>query len=233
MGIDMEISSKRVYEVLRSKGVDCIYHANSVITSCQFLRKGALLSRGTVERSGLYQTKQMSDDADKNLGIWFDVFADSVDIHARAKKANVYGPVLFVLDVELISKAYTGKVWVTKLNPTKWYAKKHEERWFVSPIDLEETFVTGRFDQMIVFRHCGGELPITKYLKKIILDDPNLVTASKIDYYSMAYGALKLAMTEGDISIPVSKRKCPRNCTCHDEYENDLERSKTMYVPRI
>lgn len=230
----MEIPSRKVYEILKSKGVDHIYHANSVITSCQFLRRGALLSRGTIARSGLYQSAQKSDETDKKLGIWFDVFADSDDIHYRAKRANAYGSVLFVLDVELIAKAYTGKVWVTKLNPTKWNGKPHKERWFVSQKDLEDNFVRGRFDHMIVFRHCGGELPIKKHLKKIIVDDPRLASKpSKIDYYSMAYGALQLSMTEGQISAPIVKRKCPNGCTCQVEYSANLDRSKEMYAPKI
>lgn len=230
----VEIPSKTVYEVLKHNGVDEIFHANSVITSCQFLCKGALLSRGTVARSGLYQTAQKSDQTDQKFGIWFDVFADSDDIHHRAKKANVYGSVLFVLDVELIARAYTGKVWVTKFNPTKWNDKTQEERWFVSAKDLEDNFVKGRFDQMIIFRHCGGELPIQKYLKKLILDDPCLASkSSKIDYYSMAYGALQLSMTQGQVNAPIIKRRCPKGCICQAEYSGNPKRTKEMYVPTI
>ena len=132
----MEIPSNQVYTVLREAGVECIYHANSVITACQFLRSGCLMSRGAVDRRGLYQTAQSSDRNDKRRGIWFDVFADSVDIHKRASKANVYGPVLFVLDLEIIKRSYTGKVWVTKLNPMKWAGRSQNERWFTSKEDL-------------------------------------------------------------------------------------------------
>lgn len=230
----MEIPSKTVYEVLKDKGIDEIFHANSVITSCQFLRTGALLSRGTIARDGLYQTAQTSDLDDQRFGIWFDVFADSDDIHHRAKNVNLYGPVLFVLDVELIARAYTGKVWITKLNPTKWSGKTHEERWFISAKDLEDNFVKGRFDQMIVFRHCGGELPIQKYLKKVIMDDPRLVSkAQKVDYYSAAYGALQLSMTEGPVSVPIVRRECQKGCTCQAEYSDNPEHTKEMYAPKI
>ena len=230
----MEIPSKVVYEILLSKGINRIYHANSVITSCQFLRNGSLLSRGTVDRKQMFQTPQKSDKADRGYGIWFDLFVDSVDIHARARRANAYGPVLFVLNSEIIKKAYTGKVWVTKINPTKWAGKTHEQRWFMSAKDLEDNFVLGRFDQMIVFRHSGGELPICDYLEKIILDDPQLESPrGNIDYFSMAYGALKLAMTEGRMNVKINKRECSTDCSCITDYEGDTDRSMAMFIPKI
>ena len=79
-----------------------------------------------------------------------------------------------------------------------------------------------------------GVAMIKKHLKKIILDDPRLSSKpSKIDYYSMAYGALQLSMTEGKISAPIGKRKCPNGCTCQVEYSTNLDRSKEMYAPKI
>ncbi len=230
----MDISSEQVYEALAAKGVANIHHANSVITACQFLRTGSLMSRGTVDRNGLFQTKQASDDIDKKYGIWFDVFADSVDIHDRAKWANKYGPVTFVLDIKLIEEASTGRVWVTKLNPTKWEGKSREECWFSSAEDLKAYFVKGCFDQMIVFRHCGGILPFKDYLKEIILDNPKIKTEEdEVDYYSMAFGALRLSMTEGRIDVPLHKRVCPPECSCVADYQGDRVRTREMYLPKI
>lgn len=138
------------------------------------------------------------------------------------------------MDVALIACAYTGKLWITKLNPTKWHGKTHEERWFVSLEDLRDNFVMGRFDQMVVFRHCGGQLPVKRYLEQIVLDDPALMSRhSNIDYYSMAYGALKLAMTEGEVDVPVRKRTCGDRCRCKGEYARDRSWSNAMYVPKI
>lgn len=231
----MEIPSKKVYEILKGKGVTSIHHANSVITSCQFLRNRALISRGVIDRLGLFQTTQKSDKTDKSYGIWFDIFADSVDIHKRARRANAYGPVLSELDIEIIEDAYTGRVWVTKANPTKWSKKpKHEQRWFVSAKDLEENFSYGTFDQMIVFRHCGGELPIHDHLNRIILDDPALETTKyNVDYFSMAYGALTLAMTEGGIKVPIEKRKCGADCSCVEDYHTGEIDPVKMFRPKI
>lgn len=91
----MHIPSTHVFEALSEKGVTELHHANSVATACQFIRAGSLLSRGSVERLGVAQTPQASDEADRRYSIWFDVFLDSVDIHKRASRANVYGPVMF------------------------------------------------------------------------------------------------------------------------------------------
>jgi hypothetical protein len=228
----MELVASRVFSVLVEKGISELYHANSVITSCQFLRYRTLMSRGTVERMGLSQTSQDSDDDDRRFGLWFDVFTDSVDIHSRARRANIYGPVLFILDIEIIAKTYTGKISVTKLNPIKWAGKSNSERWFQSIQDLEENFTVGRFDQMIVFRHCGGELPFDKFLKGVEIDDPELTAGhAKIDYFSMAYGAIRSAMNEWGNKIPVSKRKCSDACSCVRQYQRDFGRAKQMFRP--
>lgn len=85
----MELVSKRVYEILKNKGVETLHHANSIITSCQFLRTASLVSRGTAHRKALYQTPQKSDGIDKTYAIWFDIFTDSVDIHARGPSLTI------------------------------------------------------------------------------------------------------------------------------------------------
>lgn len=229
----MDLPSKHVFEVLESKGIKELYHANSVATACQFLRSRSLMSRGTVERMGVAQTPQKSDDADKRYSIWFDIFMDSVDIHARAGRANLYGPVLFVLDIRAIEKNNTGRLWVTKLNPTKWSGRSGSERWFQDKQDLEENFVVGRFDQMVVARHCGGELPFKRFLKKIVLDEPNQKNTNDVDVYSMAIGALRLAMQDARIDVPIEKRCCKNACKCQEYWGSEKSRLSQMFDPKI
>jgi hypothetical protein len=228
----MDIPSKHVFDALIVNGIDELYHANSVATACQFLRSRSLMSRGTVDRLGFTQTPQNSDDLDKRYSIWFDVFVDSVDIHHRARKANAYGPVMFVFDVELINRSYTGRIWVTKLNPTKWAGKSDKQRWFQGKQDLDDNLTKGTFDQMLVFRHCGGELPFRKFLKKIIVDDPGRSTGDDVDFYSMAVGALRLAMSDSDLEIPIERRVCRVGCICDDQYE-DVEHLYMMFDPKV
>ncbi len=214
-------------------GVTELHHANSVATACQFIRSKSLLSRGCVDRLGLTQTPQKTDDADRRYSIWFDVFLDSVDIHKRASRANAYGPVLFVFDINIINKNGTGRIWVTKCNPTKWSGKEGKERWFQGKDDLSEHFVKGRFDQMIVLRHCGGELPFGKHLKEIILDDPGAKTEEEVDLYSQAVGALRLAMQDAGTSVPIKRRKCSEKCACQAYWGEEAKRLFTMFDPKI
>jgi hypothetical protein len=229
----MHIPSSHVFDALSQKGVTELHHANSVATACQFIRAGSLLSRGSVERLGVVQTPQASDEADRRYSIWFDVFLDSVDIHKRASRANAYGPVLFVFDINIINANGTGRIWVTKLNPTKWASNADNKRWFQNKDDLEENFVKGRFDQMLVLRHCGGALPFGKHLKKIVLDDPKCTTQQDVDLYSMSVGALRLAMQDAKIDVPIRRRSCTEKCSCEQYWGADDERLFQMFDPKI
>jgi len=226
----MDIPSNTVFEVLTDRGVDTIFHANGVLTSSHFLRSGALLSRGSAERLNLKQTAQSSDAIDKRHSVWFDVFADSVDIHRRVKNANHYGPVLFALHTSLIKSTYTGRIWVTKLNPTKWAGKTRKERWFQSGDDLKENFTDGTFDHMIVFRHCGGALPFGRYLSRVILDDPKM-NIGGVDLFSAGYGALSLAMSDAQLEVPIKRRRCVSSCRCKHRYRQFEERTLEMFLP--
>lgn len=229
----MDMPSSHVFETLSEMGVAQLHHANSVVTACQFLRSRALLSRGTVERRGVIQTPQGSDESDRRYSVWFDVFLDSVDIHHRAGRANVYGPALFVLDINVINRAGTGRLWVTKLNPTKWAGKSARHRWFQNRQDLEDNFVVGEFDQMLAARHCGGELPFRNHLQRIILDDPECETEDGVDFYSMAVGALRLAMQDAGLDVPIERRRCRRNCRCARYWRQDEELLYQMFDPKL
>lgn len=62
----MELNASELLTVLKSKGVTELYHANTVQTSCTFLRCGHVMGRGVVEERGLPQTSQQTDDLDKS-----------------------------------------------------------------------------------------------------------------------------------------------------------------------
>ena len=231
----MVTSVKKGLQELLDKGVEELYHANSVLTSCEFLRHGALLSRGTVEALKLRQTPQKSDVIDKRYHIWNDVFLDSVDIHARASTANHYGPVMFVLSTEkLISELSSGEFAVTKLNPTKWGSQPQKNRWMQSFEEFTAEFEVNSFDQMVVLRHSDGHVPLKNALKKIIIDYAPVIGEQGVDAFSYGLGALKHAMHLGTSKVvPITKRECSARCDCQTHYADDEELALRMYRPYI
>lgn len=221
-----------VVNELKRQGARRLYHANSVVTACHFLRAASLLSRGTIERRGLFQTRQESDIRDKLFGIWYDVFVDTLDIHATLYCRNLYGPVTLVFDHALVK--VSRYVWITRANPVHWVGESNEEehrkRWLWSEDDLEDQFCAGSWRQSLVFRQCGGEVPFNYHLKEIILDDPKRKRKG-VSYYETAHTALTAAMDQGEIDVPIRRRECSGICSCRSEYADDLEMARELFLP--
>lgn len=153
----MIFSPEEVIAVLQRHGVTLLYHANTVTTSCSLLRSGALLSRADAIAAGLLQTTQYTDELDQQLEIFSDVFVDTVDIHARVKSHNNYGPVLFGFPLTLLASSAGPGIPVTRSNPANWTAATppEEERWFCDLDSLNRDFTVGDFAQIIVIRTPG------------------------------------------------------------------------------
>jgi hypothetical protein len=228
----MEIVSKRVYEILRDKGVSSIYHASSVMAACNMLRNRCLLSPGSADKLGLFHSAQTSALLGRNFGIWDDVFTDTVDLHELTGEPNLRGPVLFKLDIEIIRNTVNGKAWVTKSNPAGWAVNTpHARRWFTSANDLDHYFDLGNADYMTLFRHCGGRLPLLNHLEQLIVDDPRLRIDGEIDCFSMAYGALKLAMSEGGTEAPIVRRTCDSDSGWRSHERIEMAETAQMFSP--
>lgn len=63
---NVDLNAKEVHQILKTKGVTHLHHANTVTTSKSFLENKSLLSREFVERENLFQTGQNSDDKIEN-----------------------------------------------------------------------------------------------------------------------------------------------------------------------
>ena len=229
---DMQLAPQDVLNTLRSRHVDALHHANSVRTSCHFLRARALLSRGTVECRGLPQTPQVSDALDKQFGIWSDVFLDSTDIHDRTSNINFYGPVLFVFEPTVVLLQNGPKIGVTKKNPTAWKTSEHDaDRWFESANELHSGFARGRFGQMLVVRTRDGTVDFGTTLQKIILDSTVLEAVDRTPLVTLARQALESAMADGGLRIPIERRVCREVCKCGESYAARVDRTRSMFRP--
>jgi hypothetical protein len=196
-----------------------------VATSCTFLEHGALLSRGYVEDHGLIQTYQSSDVIDKKFGIWNAVFVDHVDIHyrgGRVKGPNQYGPVLFVLDVDvLLQLPADTDVRVTRTNPVHWTEQQaDEDRWYRTVGELSQNLSYGDFDKMLVIFTPDGKLDFPNRNVRVELDNPKRLLPNGTDAYSHAERRLHAAAAVGRMSIVVVPHECRNGCVCETTYGN-------------
>lgn len=211
------MNSLEVVAFLQRLGINFIYHANSVCTANTQLKLGGLASRAYVEQNRLPQSSQITDSLDKILGVWNDIFTDSVDIHNRIRDRNKYGPVLFKLDVNILTNIPTGsRILITKSNPSKWKNEtSFSDRYFTNLHELQSQFSPGNFDQMITISHCNI-LPFNNYLNGILLDDPiNSLNPSQI--FNNAQTKL---MNGVSLRVAISRRPCQNACKCFKSYES-------------
>lgn len=224
----MELDKNEVLRVLRKKGVDSLYHANTVATTCTFFRAGRLLSRGTVTDRKLPQTIQSTDELDKTFDIWYDIFFDGCDIHEQASKRNFYGPVSLKFDASILADSSITGIWIAKKNPKYWDNIKEEDRWFKSIEELDREYSRTFFDYHIVLRGITNGLPLKPYLQLLILDNPKRsinLSATELPLVAMAMGSILTsynAMRQTDNhNFLLRVRNCV--CRCTDEYKHMTE----------
>ncbi|MBQ9086455.1 MAG: hypothetical protein IJY47_04640 [Clostridia bacterium] len=210
------MKANEVKECLLRAGVNCLYHCNTVVTALSFLRCGGLLSRQTAERLRLPQTRQGSDEMDKLLGVYNDIFFDSVDIHERAHKINDYGAVLFVYSIDVLDSLSNYDIGVTHDNPIRWDPDMSEsERYF----QRKEEFIyfqKGNFAQHITVRNISVPLPFD-YLYEIVIDNPG---EDRREYLNEALRCIAQTLYDCDLSLSVRVRQCPDHCSCIQKYQN-------------
>lgn len=206
--------------MLSGKSVDRLHHANSVMTSCTFVQQGGLASRGYVADRGLPQTPQYTDAIDKKYQIWYDVFTDTVDIHHRARRRNLYGPVLFVLPVTVLQNLPAeSRVYVTKKNPCHWRDGEPDgDRFFMTLDDLETGLTKGEFGQMIVITTESGILPFPAGPVSILLDDPQRTLSDRKDAFAWAKKRLAVTSETGGTETAIEMRECRPGCACVNQY---------------
>jgi len=211
------MTNAEIKQLLLRKGVPFLYHANTVETACTFLENGGLYSRGAIEMRGLSQTSQISDETDKNVDVFSDIFFDSVDIHQRIGQLNKYGPVEFVFSIDLLDFLPEGSIMITKSNPLYWKPNMEEtDRYFLSLGELEREYIVGRFEQHLTVRHQQDPLPFD-FIKEILLDDPGITDTQ---YFDEAYTRLQELAQSYTPPISVSVRQCPIGCRCKAQYNS-------------
>lgn len=218
MSKGVNLDGNNIRCILEKKGCTCLYHVNSVPTSLTFLEHGCLLSRGNVEANNLIQTPQKSDEIDKKFGLWNDIFFDSVDIHNRRKNINFYGPVMFVLSLNILSD-YRNNIFITKSNPVNWNNNfSTDEMYYTDIIEFEQNYRLGDFRSMFIAKNIDI-INFDKYLLEIIIDVSGLTYRGvDISCYSMKELILTASKYCPGIESLISYRVCNNRCNCKISY---------------
>lgn len=214
--MELAIVTATIKEILKENGVYNLYHANTVGTAVTFLKVGGLLSRGVVRDRRLFQTYQQSDHTDKQLGVFYDIFFDTVDVHKRSRNICFYGQVMFVYDVDVLDTVNNVKV--TKTNPISWKGNLMEEKkYFVDSDDLNKNLAPGNFGQHVTIHDYHNVLPFRPYIRDIILDNPGEKWNS---YFDAARERIGRLIQDNNLDIELRIRECPEECRCQEKYNN-------------
>lgn len=212
----MKIPNLALHQVLTEKGFTHFHHANTVATAMTFIQSQGLLSRGEVERRGLVQTQQASDQEDRNYDVWNDVFLDILDLHGFFPRQNIYGPILFKFNIDFLLNDDLD-IWVTKNNPMYWNSQtKQENKYFRDIHEIERTWTEYPIQQrMYTIRRPA--LPILfGHLEEIIIDNPGVNIYGDVILFSEAYQAIEGVLGFNDRN-KLTVRSC-MNCFCKSNY---------------
>lgn len=219
----MRLNNKELYNFFVAKNILVLYHANTVSTSLTYFEQNGLLSRGAVENLKLVQTTQSSDEADKILNVWNDVFLDSTDLHTFFSRQNHYGPILFEFDIELL-KNEDYEIWITKDNPIYWNTNSSdEEKYFQSVGELDKDWDNyARQKKMITIRNNSKPI-LFEYIRRVVVDDPRvIITPENTHVFNEAFTKIKKAITDEHILKGKFSTRICTNCWCRDNYLNQV-----------
>lgn len=224
----MRLDNNELYEFLLEKEILVLYHANTVSTSVTYFQQNGLLSRGAVENLGLYQTSQTSDEADKLLNVWNDVFLDSTDLHTFFSRQNHYGPILFEFDVSLIQNE-DYEIWITKNNPIYWNVDYTDvQKYFQSVQELRETWDNyERQKKMITIRNNSTPI-LFDQVRRVIVDDPRVKIKEgdgHIHLYNETVNKIKAIVDDNHILKGKFTTRICSSCWCRDNYLNQVNKS--------
>lgn len=239
---DIDLDSRRVYEILIDKKLKFFYHANTVKTALTFIDSLAILSREHVEKHGLSQTEQSSDNIDKKFGIWNYIFLDAKDLAEYYTQPNVYGPVLFAFDNKLLLDTRIPTIRITKINPCYWTPNhKEEDLYFSNLEDFNKSYLTGNKLRdagiMFILTTLDGKLELKDYLLGFKIDSPAINTKNKkgqtLDYSDAIINEIKCKLEPTFVKkLAFKKRKNRYFITVyHSAFENRIEEFKKLFYP--
>jgi hypothetical protein len=155
-----------------------------------------------------------TDQKDKALGIYNNIFFDIKDLHNEFNKSNYYGPILFVYSTDVLDQF--DDIEITQNNPCYWNNQMQDQEKYIQNFeDLEKNIHEGYFSRHSIMITNKDKVNF-RYLEKIIVDRCNNRNTKGENYSEMAVLNLKELIQKEGMKIPVCFRKCNSSCQCHN-----------------
>jgi len=208
---NIDLDSKEVFKILKTKGITHFHHANTVTTAKSYLEANALLSREYIEKNKLFQTGQSSDSKDKEFGIHNFIFLDAKDLADFFSRPNDYGPVLFKLDLKLLLSEDIPTVRISRENPFYWKdSNALNDQYYNNLDDFKNEYSTGNKlrdgKTMFMITTLDGSLSLEKYLQEITVDNPHLIFTDNRKLITTITDFLEPELTKFGIQLQVLDR---------------------------
>ncbi|MBU0923463.1 hypothetical protein KKG81_01145 [bacterium] len=231
----MKLNNQELYDLLKEKGIENFFHANTLTTSLTFLENKGLMSRGLIEKKALQQTEQSSDEIDKKFNVWDDIFLDIIDLHGYFPRQNLYGPILFRFSIEFL-KDNLFDIWVTKNNPIYWNDNDSDvDKYFQSVNELRETWDKYEMQRKMFTLKNNSTPVLFNYLEKILLDDPRVkIIKDSIVLSDKLQEELKQVIDKEIISKDLFEWRECSFCYCKDNYlKLPISELKRLFLKEI
>jgi hypothetical protein len=221
---------------LQRRGCPTLFHACTLGTLQSYSKLGAYRSRSAVEAAGLPLTPQVSDDADRRLGIWNHLFLNIFDQHADVHNGrsvtglNKYGPITMVFNAGVLDGVegeivgYRREITRGDYDPAVHEVRRLDEfraETFRDASAPSSSCLPSRRpgtpgpNMCVHYDDSGAGVPFAGYLKKVIVDQ--LPAIHKSLQQEMT-GATTNAICDRFPETPIEIRECIVACGCRDAY---------------
>lgn len=213
-----------------------LFHACTVTAFLSYCKAGAYRSRAAMEGLGLKLTPQPSDEADRRIGVYNDLFLNVFDQHADVHKGrsvtglNKYGPVAMVFRVEALEEA-DGEIlsYGREITSDEYDPDTHEIRELADFIEAAFRYTaphawtddpsrrpgTPGPNTVLRFADAGAGVPFELYLDHVILDT---LPPTLRELQNGALADITRALENAGVGAQVTLRECIDPCGCRAAY---------------
>lgn len=213
------VAPTELLDFLKSKGINRLYCATTVKTACSIINSGKLMSKHKLDLNKLPMTGAEDANFYKSVNLWNKIILSLFDLHGYLPRQNKFGPVCFVLNVELLSEINIRDLRISKKNPMYFKDTPKYKRFFSSFEDFAQNYDWIIDEQkanrtLILLRDKKSTVDLNKYLVEVILDKPE----ERHLLFTKAKKAVSSTLEASGLKAPLKIREDNDFCFCQFNY---------------